>query len=385
MTEDTAVRALLQGGLDPHSKAPAWGGRVEALAMTGRGAFQLQSPATLQASANAVELGDARLRGEWGEAHFITTRWTPRTLDLKGTSPGIVIQNLARSLRVASMPRSDLVVSVDWDVHGAETLDGHVALKRVSGDLRVGEPPLPLGLQALALQADIVRGRATATAELAGDRVGRLQGRGSGLIVRGASGWSFAPDAPVTARVVAEHTNIEALSPWLGVDARLAGRINATVDVTGTGNDPRLAGELRAVDLAVREPQSGFEVEDGQVVLRLAGKSLAIERFSARTPWRPPKAARERFAGASIPEAGTLQAEGGIDLERHTGTLRLRADHAVVTQTPSRFVAISGEASLAATADGMLANGKFAAEAGWVGALDTPLPSVSEDVLVVRA
>src|SRR6185369_2261585 len=83
MRQDAKLRAVFEGGLDPKARAPEWSGRVESLALTGRGAFTLARPATLAASADRIELGEALLKGEWGEAHFILTRWTPRTLDLK--------------------------------------------------------------------------------------------------------------------------------------------------------------------------------------------------------------------------------------------------------------------------------------------------------------
>ncbi|HET7729617.1 MAG TPA: translocation/assembly module TamB domain-containing protein [Usitatibacter sp.] len=385
MTRETRLTAAFRGGLDPRAKEAAWSGRLEAFGMTGRGAFALQGPADLYLAASRVELGEARLKGEWGEAHFGTTRWTPRTLDFKGSTPGIEIQNLARSFRMTTMPRSNLVIAGDWEVHSAETFNGRVNFRRVSGDLRVGEPPLPLGLQEMVLKADVVRGRVDANLALTGERVGRIEGRGTGSIVRGASGWEFAANAPIEARLVADHTNLEALAPWLGPDSKLGGKVNAVVSVSGTGADPRVAGEARATGLVVREPQTGFEVEQGEVVLRMSGKSVTVERFEAVTPWRPSRLAREQFEGMTLPERGTVTAQGSIDLGARTGTMRFKADHAVITQLPSRFLAISGEAQLQAGADGLLATGAFKADAGWVGALDTPLPSVSEDVVVVRA
>jgi translocation and assembly module TamB len=314
------------------------------------------------------------------------TRWTPRTLDLKGTSPGIQIQNLARSLRLGNVPRSNLTIAADWDLRAAETFEGTLNVRRVSGDLRIGEPPLPLGLQDLTLRVDAVRGRAKGTLNIVGDRVGRVQGEGSGLIVRGASGWEFAQEAPVDARLVAEVPNLEPLAGWLGPDAKLGGRLHVNVVVAGTGADPRVSGEARADNLVAREPQSGFEIEQGQVALRMAGRSVVIEQFTAKTPWRPSESARERMRGVSLPaDGGRISAEGSIDLAARSGAIVIKADKAAVTQLPTRFLALTGEARLVAGADGLLATGAFKADAGWIGALDTPLPSPSEDIVVIRA
>ncbi len=385
MTRASRLRVALDGGLDPRAREPSWVGRIESLSLTGRGAFALTGPAALAASASRVELGEAMLRGEWGEARLALTRWTPKSLELRGSSPGIQIQNLARTLRPGTLPRSDLVIAGDWDVRGAETFNASVNLRRVSGDLRVGEPPLPLGLQALELKAVANGGRAQATLEMSGDRVGRIQGEGSATIARGAIGWELAPAAPVQARLVAEHINLETLAPWLGADAKLGGRLNANVTVSGTGAEPRVSGEARAADLTLREPQSGFEVEKGDVVVRMNGKSLAIERFTATTPWRPGQAAREHFGGMTLPAAGTITAEGSIDLGARSGSLRIVADKAVLTQSPRRFLAMSGEARLQGGDKGLVATGAFKADAGWIGALETASPTVAEDVVVLRA
>jgi len=386
MRRDTNLRLVLEGGLDPKARAPAWNGRVESLRLAGAGAFSLVQPVALSASAAQVELGEAHLKGEWGEARFITTRWTPRSLDLKGTSAGIQVQNFARSFRFATVPRSNLVVAVDWEVHAAEQLNATAHLRSVSGDLRLGEPPLPLGLQVLDAKLDIVRGRARATVNLVGERAGRIEGEGSAQLTSGPGGWQLAPDAPVNARVVAQHTNLEALGPWLGADAKIGGRLNATVLVEGTGANPRVSGSGRAEDLQVREPQTGFEVEKGVVAVKMSGRSVVIEQFEAVTPWRPSEGAVARMRRVEVPpQGGKITAEGSIDLEGRSGTIRVKVDKVPVMQLPSRFLALSGEVKLEAGRKELLVTGALMADAGWIGALDTPLPAPSDDIVVVRA
>jgi translocation and assembly module TamB len=221
---------------------------------------------------------------------------------------------------------------------------------------------------------------------MTGERVGRIEGQGSTQLGPGPDGWRPAPDAPVNARLVAEHTNLEALAPWLGPDARVAGRLNATVLVEGTGADPRVSGTARAVDLAVREPTTGFEVEKGQVAVKLTGRSAVIEQFEAVTPWRPSERAVERMRRVEAPpQGGRITASGALDLAGRTGAITVKADKVPVTQLPTRFLALSGDVKLEAGAKELLVTGALKADAGWIGALDTPLPSPSEDIVVVRA
>ncbi|HUL95688.1 MAG TPA: translocation/assembly module TamB domain-containing protein [Usitatibacter sp.] len=387
MTRENTVRAAVQGGLDPKAKVPEWNGRIESIEMTGRGKFALTAPASLAVSAERIELGDATLRGEWGEAHLQTTRWTPRTLDFKGSSLGLEMHTLARDLRLGDIPRSNLVLAGGWDIHAAQFFEGTLDVKRVRGDLRVGDPPTPLGLDELEFHARAVRGQARAIAHIAGERVGNIDGEGAAAIVRGESGWSIDKAAPVTAHLVASLADLAAVAPWLGPDARLAGSLRADVNVTGTAADPRFSGTARAQKLAVREPQSGFEVSEGEIALRMTGQSLVIERFSARTPWHAPPEALERLRRVEVPaEGGTISAEGSIDLLSRQGAIRVKADKVPITQLPRRFVAVSGEASLEAAAGGVISvTGKFAADGGWIGALAEAPPTPSDDVVVVRA
>ncbi|HUQ29849.1 MAG TPA: translocation/assembly module TamB domain-containing protein [Usitatibacter sp.] len=386
MDRRTSLNAALQGGIDPAAKTLAWSGRIESAAMRGQGAFALASPATLSLSAARIEVGDALVRGDWGEAHLAVTRWTPRTLDLKGTTSGLRVQGVARTFRLARIPASDLVVAGDWDIHAAESFNGSLNLRRVSGDLRMGEPALPLGLKELVLRLDAAQGRTRASLNVTSERVGHVEGQGSGLIARGETGWEFARASPIDARIVAQLPDLAPLQPWLGPDARLGGRVEANLTVSGTGADPRIAGRVDAREIVVREPQSGFEIGHGEVALRMDGRSLAVERFVARTPWRPPDRARESMRGIDMPaDGGTISAEGVIDIVARKGSLRFKADKAVLTQLPSRFLAVSGDGSLQTDEHGLVAVAALKADAGWVGALAEALPTVSEDVVVIRA
>ncbi len=384
MTKDARLRATLAGGLDERATPLAWKGRIEALTLTGRGAFSLVAPTPLYASAERVQTGQATLRGTWGQAHLAQLRWTPETLDFSGSTSGVQIQNVARSLRLGPVPRSTLVLAGHWEVHAAREFNATLDLHRTSGDLRVGEPALALGLAELALRLDVRDGRAQASLVAAGERIGRIEGRGTSRIVRGPKGWTVSRAAPLEARLDARVPDVGAFAGWLGAGAELGGRVDAHVNASGTVGDPRLQGTIAATRLAVREPQSGFELADGEVSLRLDGQQLAIERLSGRTPWDPSQRARAKLGSAADTKSGTVRAQGAIDLAQRRGAIRIRLDHAAVTQLPGRFVALSGEARLESAGQGIEATGDLRTDAGWIGALESAPPSVSDDVVVIR-
>src|SRR5205814_4339052 len=130
-------------------KPIACNGRIESMALLGQGAFALQAPAAVRVGVGRFELGDAQLRGDWGEVHLAATRWTPRSIEIRGSTPGLQLQRVRRSFRLTQLPPSNLTVAGDWDIRATETFDGSINVRRISGDIRVGEPPLALGLRDL--------------------------------------------------------------------------------------------------------------------------------------------------------------------------------------------------------------------------------------------
>ena len=381
-----AVSIALRGGVVPDGQGVAWSGELASLSLSGPGAFSLAAPATLRVAAGSAELGDARLRGGWGEAHLEVTRWMHGAFDAKGSAPSIEVRNLAKSLQLEEPPKSDLVFSALWDLHAADTVDGTIRVRRESGDVRVGDPELAMGLSEATLEVIVSRGRLAGTLDVAGSRVGTIHGEAHGELARSGAAWEFAKSAPVDARVNAALPSLEVLAPWLGPDTKLAGRLDADLVVTGTGADPRIEAKARARQIAYREPRSGFELADGNVSLHLDGTSLVIDELSARTPWRVPERAREALASVKVPDAGgTLSAAGSVDFSAHTGSIRLKVDKVPVTQLASRFIAVSGEARLESGAKGTTVDGSFRADGGWIGALAQAPPSPSDDIVVVRA
>ena len=76
MTANQSLRATFDGGLDSRAKSPQWSGNVQSLVVSGPTAFALSAPASLLVSEQRVELGEATLKAEFGEAHLAMTRWT---------------------------------------------------------------------------------------------------------------------------------------------------------------------------------------------------------------------------------------------------------------------------------------------------------------------
>ena len=273
-------------------------------------------------------------------------------------------------------------------IHAADTLNAAVNLQaRLGRRARGRAAAWRSGVREMVLKADVVNDRASASlaARRRSHRTHPRRRHGSRRARVNRAGPSPRRD-PVDARVVLEETNLEQFAPWLGTDAKLGGKVNAQVTVSGTGADPQFGGSLRAENCrGARAPErfrarrrpGGAAAHGAFARDRAALGHDALASVGGRARAHP-----QPFG--SVPAAARSRADGAIDLAARTGSIRVKLDQVPVTQIETRFLSLSGEARLDAMTTGFGVTGAFKADAGWVGALAKALPSVSEDV-VVRA
>jgi translocation and assembly module TamB len=382
--DESAVRALLYGGMASGGRAPEWRGRIESFGLSGLTALALAAPARLVASAEGVELGEALFAGEPGEIRLAETQWTPAGLRTRGSSSAVVVRTIRRILDVQGEVASTLVLAGDWDLRVGETVDGFASLRRLRGDVRLGEPRQAMGLEELALRADAAGGRVKATLEVRGSRIGRWRAEGDATLRAGESGWEISPVAPLSGRFDVDVPDLAWMAAWVGPEARTAGRLKGEGVLEGTARDPTWNGRVELSGLSLREPTLGAEVEEGTVAISLKDREARIERFELAMPWRPGSSAARAIAAAKRPAKGTLTAEGSMDIATRKGSLRVKASAFPLTRLESRFLAISGEGRAELDGPNTVMTGNFTADAGWFGIPASAPPSLSDDVVVIR-
>ncbi|APV49343.1 hypothetical protein BWI17_06420 [Betaproteobacteria bacterium GR16-43] len=378
------VVIALAGGLVEKAKTPTWKGRIESLDIKGATPMRLVSPAQLTVSRELVELGGAVLRGQFGHAEFVRTRWTPTRIEAKGTSKGLLLRPIGRMLNLPARLRTGLVMGAEWDVTAGDTLDGFVRMKRVEGDLRVGEPSVAFGVEQLSLDVEAQRGRVTATLAMVGKQAGRLNARVATTIRKDGAAWALPKTAPLEGNVEVDMATVAWASELLGPDARMDGKLAARIALGGTLSAPTYKGTVAADDLRLHDSSIGFEIDAGRVAIALDEHELAIQRFELESAWRVPPDAVPKLEGATIPAKGTIKAEGRVDFTARKGVITVKLDGYPVSQLPTRFLAGTGEAKLEAGEAGLSLVGNFKADAGYIGLGATASPRVSDDVLVDR-
>lgn len=381
---ESRVSIALAGGLVDKVPALTWKGRIESASVAGVSPFALVAPATLTVARDLVEVGDARLKGEFGEARFAVTRWSRSMIEARGSSEGLITRPLVRALGLAVPPRSSLVFDAQWDVKAGATIDGFARIRRLRGDVRVGEPLVALGLEELSASLEAKGGQVKAVLSIRGAQVGRIDAQASTTIRKDGDGWKLPRESPVTGTLEANVPTLRWAADWLGPEAKLEGKLQASLAMGGTLGSPTWRGRVAADGIEVRDTAFGFDIDQGTAALAFDEHELRIERFELASAWRPTKRSDRRFDNVAKSARGVITAEGRIDFAARTGAVTVRAQSYPVTQLATRFIAGTGEARVTANENEININGAFKADAGWIGIPDSAPPSLSDDVLVDR-
>jgi translocation and assembly module TamB len=383
-SDKSTIRALLAGGVAPGWGTPEWRGRLESVEVKGQTELALAAPAPLIVSRGRIELAEAILAGEPGQARFAFTRWTPAGIEARGSLRGVFVRSITRILGLQGQLSSNLIMAGEWDVRLGETVDGFVSLQRERGEVRLGDPRQALGLEALSLRAEASGSRLRASLDLRGKRAGQWQGELTATLRRNGLAWEVSPDAPLEGSFDIDVPDLAWTAAWLGPDARAGGRLKGAGRVSGTARDPAWSGRLEATGLVIRDPSLGAEVADGTIAIAFRDREARIERLVLTAPWRPDADAARDLASVKRPDAGEVTAEGALDLGTRKGTVRVRSAAFPLTRLATRFLAVSGEGRADFDGATTALSGSFTADAGWFGIPAAAPPSLSDDVIVER-
>ena len=364
----------------------AWNGTVATLQNRGRYGFALQAPVPLRlapapgagfmglARPDQIALNGAVIRLPSGSVNIaslvkIGPRWNSR-----GNAAGVPLNYLAQfSPALREHMRGDLTLGADWALDlrtaaatgGAPALDGSFHVFRERGDLIVGEfAPVALGLRTLDARADVAAGALRMRLDLDGARAGQAKVDATAQMIQGM----LSQDSPLRFSANADIGTIAWLAPLAGQPGlELDGALKLAINGGGTIGVPSLNGSVSGDRLAVRWPDQGVSLRNGELRAQLAGDQLVLQRMV--------------FEGRQ----GRATADGNVRFAAGEATMQLKlvADKLEVLSRPDRTVVVSGEGTLVRDAKRFELDGKFRAERALIELAPQGRPTMSDDVIVL--
>jgi translocation and assembly module TamB len=380
---DTFDAALaVHGGLTGNT----WSGTVDSLKNGGRYAMTLAAPTPLRiagapgsglaglAKPEQIAFNGATIRLPAGSVTIesldkIGPRWNTR-----GSATGVPMNYLAQaSEAMRQNVRGDLTLGAQWAVDlraptaagAVPQLAGSVHVFREKGDLIAGDiSPIALGLRQLDLRADVAGGALRSQLALDGTRIGTANVDATAQLLQGR----VDNDSPLKLTANANLASLSWVSPLLGQPGlEVDGALRLAINGTGTVGAPTLNGSIEGDGLAVRWPDQGVRLRNGQLRAQLAGDQLQLQRLTL-----------EGNSGRATAD-GFVRFAGG----EATMNLKLVADKLEALSRPDRTVILSGQASVVRDARQFRVEGNFKADRALVELAPQDRPTISDDVIVL--
>ncbi|HEY0930710.1 MAG TPA: translocation/assembly module TamB domain-containing protein, partial [Gemmatimonas sp.] len=145
-------------------------------------------------------------------------------------------------------------------------------------------------------------------------------------------------DEPLSGRIVSERTNLALLESLFPDVTHAAGTLETDVQLTGTWERPRLRGQLRVDSAALTLANLGIRLEQANADIGLAGDSVIIRRFGARS-------------GTANDSLGVSGLIGITEIARPSFELRLAANNFLAIDKP-RFASLTVSTPMPITLSG---------------------------------
>ena len=377
---DAAVQA--SGGWN----GDAWSGVIDSLQNRGRYAMSLAKPVPLRLAVapgagamglvrpQQVAFNGAVIALPAGTINIASLTKDGRRWSSKGSATGVPLSYLAQfSPALHDNMRGDLSLGGEWALDlqtpavagGAPQLAGMVHVFREKGDLIVGSSvPVVLGLRTLDLRADVAGGALRTRVNVDGVRAGVAQIDATTQLVGGRLG----SGSPLRLSANADMASIAWMAPLLGQPGlELDGAMKLAITGAGTIGSPTLNGTINGDNLAVRWPEQGVRLRNGQLRAQLAGDQLLLRRLS--------------FDGVQ----GNAVADGAIRFAGGEATMQLKlvANKLEALSRPDRTVVVSGTGTVNRTATSFNVDGKFRVDRALVELAPQGRPTMSDDVIVL--
>ena len=273
----------------------------------------LTAPAGLLLSGQQQQVNNLALSVAGGQLNLAQLSHQQGRIASRGTLGNLPLAPLLAMLKSAttSLPpfSTDLRLNGDWNLSLGETLDGQFRLRRQSGDLRLNDPALKLGLNTLNLELNAAANHITAELDASSAEIGHLHADARGTLLREVGGSSagfsagfiFPRSAPLAWNAQLDVADLRPLKPFLPLGMRADARINAHLNGAGSLAAPKIEGRIDASQIRFAMPEEGVLIADGSLKLVLADDRIRVQEgvlnggsgrvvVSGEAEWRNPRA-----------------------------------------------------------------------------------------------
>lgn len=208
-------------------------------------------------------------------------------------------------------------------------------------------------------------------------QLGRTEGQLSTPLTppSATAGWVWAADAPLLGQLHMQWPNLGLLSPFVPPGWRVNGAVTAQASIGGTRQQPELQGHLHAQRLAIRSLLDGIDFSDGELLARLQGQQMVVDKLQLR--------------GAGGAEGGLLEGSGQaswVQLADQRWSprvdLRLQAQQWRLLARPDRRLTLSGDMRAHLAQDLLELTGHFVTDQALFLLPDEATPRLGTDVVV---
>jgi translocation and assembly module TamB len=367
---DWRLTASLAGGLDAKQ---IWRGQLNQAEAQGAWPMTLIAPATLVLARDQQQVSNLALMLAGGQINMAQVNRQGAQLATRGSLNNLPLAPLLGLLETRPPLMTDLRVNGDWNLRLGDKLDGQARLVRQSGDVRLTDPAMSLGLTTLALHMQAEANRVTAHLEADTREAGqaRLEGHatleraGTGLgLPRGAAGLILPRSAPLAWTAQINVPDLRLAKPFLPVGTRLDSRLAAQLTGSGSLAAPRIDGQIDASQMRFAMPEEGVAITDGTLKLILADDRVRVKQ------------------GELKGQSGRIVVSGEAQLKNPQAGLTLTFEKFAATNRSDRRVTVSGVTRLNLDQKRLQLTGELSADRARLDMPEASRPVLSSDVVI---
>jgi translocation and assembly module TamB len=360
--QDWRVTALLAGGLDANE---VWRGELRQAEAHGPWPMVLRAPATLVLSRTQQQVDDLAFTVAGGDVRVEQFERRGAELASRGSAANVPLAPLLTLVERPLPFTTDLRASGEWDLRVGDTVDGTLRLRRESGDVRVDDPALALGLTTVTLDVDARASQLHVRVAAASRDAGELRGEARTTLVREDGVFTLGRTAPLTWSGELDAPDLRLVKPFLPVGVRADARVAARLSGSGSLAAPRIDGTVTAEAIRFAMPEEGVSITDGRLALVLDDDRIRVED------------------GELKGQSGRIVVAGEAQLKNPQAGLTLTFEKFAASNRSDRRVIVSGTTRLALNQQRLRLDGELRADRARLETPEASRPTLSPDVVVV--